>query len=377
MPSVYHILTLPRFREFLSTGWRLSPADADHAFLWFSPRPPEGLEMDEVVLVLDPATFASQLIKRGTRGWRTGVPHTTIKLGPEHVERLLVADEHLVPGIQALVPNLRVIPLEQEARVALHDYAHDPAAMFDLENADPGDRLCPGGRPNCIDGLHSHPQGENGPARAHPAIVKGKQGAIGAPNFFRKEPHAPNSKSIAKTDTTGYHGQHVPKGAVYKGTPESVAEAAFDSTIKNTDLVRTAAGLAAAAKQRPLNPTTIRRFVERLVYALEVSVMAVLDRADAMRFSSLVRAAVASIEDAATEAEADDPAHRVKAESAGDREQLQKPLAQLRALVVDSTSELAKRDGQSHGRGGGLRSPRDQRPHHRPRPVARDDGTGE
>jgi len=46
--------------------------------------------------------------------------------------------------------------------------------------------------------------------------IKGKRAVINKPQDFRHEPHAPNARSIAKVDPSGYHGQHLPPGAKIK-----------------------------------------------------------------------------------------------------------------------------------------------------------------
>lgn len=47
-------------------------------------------------------------------------------------------------------------------------------------------------------------------------VQMGEPSVINKPFDFRHEPHAPDSRSLAKTDPTGYHGQHLPKGSEIK-----------------------------------------------------------------------------------------------------------------------------------------------------------------
>lgn len=62
--------------------------------------------------------------------------------------------------------------------------------------------------------LWPHPAEDEDAAEPHDGTVKGKRAVIGAPFFFRREPHAANT--VAKTDPSGYHGQHDPPGSSLK-----------------------------------------------------------------------------------------------------------------------------------------------------------------
>jgi hypothetical protein len=53
-------------------------------------------------------------------------------------------------------------------------------------------------------------------AEPRTGVQMGKPSVINKPFDFRHEPHAPDSRSVAKTDPTGYHGQHLPKGSEIK-----------------------------------------------------------------------------------------------------------------------------------------------------------------
>lgn len=79
------------------------------------------------------------------------------------------------------------------------------------------------GRPHVHNPFHREPIAETfddeedeAAATSHDTTVRGKPALIGPADFFRHEPHAPDSRSVAKTDPTGYHGQHDPPGSSLK-----------------------------------------------------------------------------------------------------------------------------------------------------------------
>jgi hypothetical protein len=250
------------------------------------------------------------------------------------------------------VPDQRAVnPFAGQKLPPKRHEARDPSIAFDLENARDGDVVsydgllavfCAGCDRFAGPHLHAPDDGEDeAAARAKDGTEKGRPAVINRPHDFRHEPHAPNARSIAKVDPTGYHGQHLPPGSRLI----QASEAAFDTSMANTDLVRTAAALASAAKQRPLNTTTIRRLIERLGLALEFSILATLGRPDAMRFSALLRSALASLEDGVD----------VRAESI---DPLRLPVARLRSFVIECSTELVRDGLEPRGRDGGLRSSR-------------------
>jgi len=103
----------------------------------------------------------------------------------------------------------------------------------------------------------------------------------------------------------------------YKGERPSVAEAYLSgvqprsileqfhpesSAHKTIDLYYIAKMLATAAKERPLNVPYLRGLLDRLVAALELTVLGVRGRPAAMRFSDLLRGALEDLWDALEEA---------------------------------------------------------------------------
>lgn len=138
-------------------------------------------------------------------------------------------------------------------------------------------------------------------------------------------------------------------GWVRYGKSPPLGEAAFDNpAYRNLDLMNIAQSLASAARQRPLNGGLISRLVDRLAAAVESCVAAAKGRSDGVRFSGLLRAALASLEDGV------EP--RMEAVGTGD---LRRPIAKLRALVVDCRSAQVGGDSarSAHGRRpGGLRA---------------------
>jgi hypothetical protein len=308
---LYHRLPLPAFRRVMLTN-RLAPEDARRPYVWFSATPEADAGANEVTLVFARAALADQLIDLNRSGWRSRDPHKPVRFKPEWIDRALVSDDRLVPGVQAMMPDVRIGPLDHEARTVIQDHIAEgwvrpstdderedielaaaelglrPGALVDLVGRSPIEPLAPdvwatlegtesweatslerarelaavygkdierilrgmlndermpapivlerddgvvvlisgnarlcaaralGIRPWVVFvrlDFEDPPTSEDGPAHAHPAIVKGKRADIGPPNFFRKEPHAPNSRSIAKVDPSGYHGQHTPPGA--------------------------------------------------------------------------------------------------------------------------------------------------------------------
>lgn len=348
---LYHRLSLPAFRRVMLTH-RLAPLDARRPYVWFTTIPEGDAGANEVTIVFAAEPLMDQLVNFNRDGWRSRDPHKPVRFRPEWVDRALVADERLVPGVQAMMPDVRIAPLDHEARSVIQDsvsegwtrprldderedielaaaelgmragalaelIARSPlepleddvwatmentesweatslesarylASLYDrdierilrgmlnddripapivLERDDGAVVLIAGNVRLCaaralgikpwvvfvradfedppeagaVEGVRYAtvaeleaasaamspeeraeimararrwpPSDEDGPARAHPAIVKGKPADIGPPNFFRNEPHASNKRSIAKVDPSGYHGQHTPPGA--------------------------------------------------------------------------------------------------------------------------------------------------------------------
>jgi len=88
----------------------------------------------------------------------------------------------------------------------------------------------------------------------------------------------------------------VPAGAILEGfAPEA-------SAFRTIDLYYIAKMLAQAVRQRPLRKGYIEDLLDRLVAALELTVLGVRGRADALHFSNLIRGAMEELWDALSEA---------------------------------------------------------------------------
>jgi hypothetical protein len=299
--ELFHTLPFDTFRRALITH-RLAPKSASEPFVWFADRAYPEMSGDEVCLVFDDAAMMDQLEARPRGGWRTKAPHRPFVFRPEHLVRLLVMTDALVPGVQAMVPEIPVhsvmhdrpvmlddeleaarwvrpnvreavpaltqfcraervaLPLlvklvaeapivalddahlaglpEHKSGVNIANYANKPIeAPIVVERDDGRLALISGGeairacramgmRPHAVfvhlDGaeddfddtdLSAEADTEEDAAEPKDAVVKGKHAVINRPFDFRHEPHAPNARSVAKVDPSGYHGQHVPKGA--------------------------------------------------------------------------------------------------------------------------------------------------------------------
>jgi hypothetical protein len=331
--EVFHTVPFATFRRMLITH-RVAPKSAGEPFIWLADRPAPEMRTDEVCVGFDLDAIAGQLVKRIRGGYRTKEPHKPFVFSPEHITRALVKAEELVPGVQAMTPDVKIQPIGRERATILGDAESLPGVQWvapsvkeelpeltrvaraegiplrlfieltlraelkvlddahwsELENTESFEttsmeqaKKLAGAYGNDLDrvvaGLHSGAQipapivlerangtltlvagntrlmacralgirprvalvwldgAENdhdsddleaegrdekdlpaiGHPAAHPATLgpgKGK-GDIGPPNFFRYEPTS-RKPTIAKTDKTGYHGQHTPPGASVK-----------------------------------------------------------------------------------------------------------------------------------------------------------------
>lgn len=116
---LFHSLTFPAFRRVFQT-LRLAPQDARRPFVWFSTAPDPEVGANEVILCLDRDAIEDQLFQRGDT-FRSKDPHKPVRFKPEWLDRVLVKDVRLIPGVQAMMPDVRVTPLGHDMVTSIDD----------------------------------------------------------------------------------------------------------------------------------------------------------------------------------------------------------------------------------------------------------------
>jgi hypothetical protein len=116
---LYHVVSFPAFRRVTQT-LRLAPQDAQRPFVWFDTMPDPEVGANEVILCFAARDLMPQLFQRGDT-FRSKDPHKPVRFRLEWLDRVLVKDERLVPGVQAMVPDIRVTPYGHDVMAILGD----------------------------------------------------------------------------------------------------------------------------------------------------------------------------------------------------------------------------------------------------------------